>query len=184
MIKPIATPVQNSAWSRLLASSLLVLSACMTPLPFSQDGLPAAVTVPGGNTVAMEVAAVGKITYQCRASNKSFEWVFVGPQATLKGRDGKPAGRYFGPPATWESADGSLVTGVQLAVAPAGAGNIPLQLVKANPATGKGGMQGVSYIQRVATRGGVAPDTRCDLASAGKTINVGYQADYIFYRAN
>ena len=45
---------------------------------------------------------------------------------------------------------------------PASAGNIPLQLVKANPATGNGAMTGVTFIQRVATKGGVAPATACD----------------------
>ena len=46
---------------------------------------------------------------------------------------------------------------VAAAVAPAAAGSIPLQLVKANPAMGSGMALGVSHIQRVATRGGVAP---------------------------
>ncbi len=72
-------------------------------------------------------------------------------------RQGRSIGRYFGPPATWAASDGSAITGTQLAVAPAGDGNIPLQLVKANPASGQGAMSGISHIQRVATRGGVAP---------------------------
>ena len=65
-------------------------------------------------------------------------------------------GRHYGPPATWESNDGSKVNSHATGVAPASAGNIPLQLVKANPAMGMGAMQGVTYIQRVATQGGVA----------------------------
>ena len=98
-------------------------------------------------------------------------------------RSGKVVGRYYGPPATWESNDGSKVTATQLAVAPASAGNIPLQLVKANPATGNGAMTGVTFIQRVATKGGVAPTTACDAASKGKKEIVKYQADYIIYKA-
>ena len=72
-------------------------------------------------------------------------------------------GKYYGPPATWESMDGSKLTATQVAVAPAGSGNIPLQLVKANPAMGSGAMSGVTHIQRVATHGGVAPGSalRC-----------------------
>jgi len=92
-------------------------------------------------------------------------------------------GRYFGPPATWESTDASKVTGAQVAVAPNGDGNIPLQLVKANPAMGMGSMQGVSYIQRVATMGGVAPKTACAQANENAKQVVQYTADYIFYRA-
>jgi Protein of unknown function (DUF3455) len=111
------------------------------------------------------------------------EWVFVGPDARLMDRAGKPVGKYFGPPATWESQDGSRLTGAQVAVAPAAAGAIPLQLVKANPAMGMGAMQGVTYIQRVATRGGVAPSAPCAQAQVGQQQTVTYQADYIFWRA-
>lgn len=97
-----------------------------------------------------------------------------GPQGHAK------VGRYWGPPATWESNDGSKVTATQVAVADGGKGNIPLQLVKANPATGTGAMQNVSHIQRVATRGGVAPAMVCNAANLGQKQVVQYQADYIF----
>jgi hypothetical protein len=73
------------------------------------------------------------------------------------------------------------VTGKQVAVAPAGAGNIPLQLVKAEPAMGSGAMTGVSYIQRVNTKGGVAPANVCDAGAKGKRQTVAYEADYVFY---
>ncbi|MBU4508400.1 MAG: DUF3455 domain-containing protein, partial [Gammaproteobacteria bacterium] len=56
------------------------------------------------------------------------------------------------------------------------------QLVKANPAMGMGAMQGVTYIQRVATKGGVAPAMACDAATMGSKQIVNYQADYIFWR--
>ncbi|MBK9574608.1 MAG: hypothetical protein IPO43_18715 [Rhodoferax sp.] len=54
--------------------------------------------------------------------------------------------------------DGSKVSGAQVAVAPAGAGAIALQLVKANPARGEGALQGQRQVVR-------------------------YQTDYIFWRA-
>jgi hypothetical protein len=54
--------------------------------------------------------------------------------------------------------------------------------VKANPAMGMGAMQGVSHIQRVATKGGVAPAMACDMASMGAKQIVNYQADYIFWK--
>jgi hypothetical protein len=44
-------------------------------------------------------------------------------------------------------------------------------------------MTGVTYIQRVATSGGVAPASVCDASSAGSKQIVRYQADYIFYKA-
>ena len=154
---------------------------------FSQTQLPAAVQVPAGNRVAMETVGIGEVTYECRAKAGSagqFEWVFVGPEAKLMDRSGKQIGRYYGPPATWENMDGSKVTATQLSVAPGAAGNLPLQLVQANPAMGMGAMQGVSYIQRVATVGGVAPlALNCSAATLGRKQSVKYQADYIFWRA-
>jgi hypothetical protein len=66
----------------------------------------------------------------------------------------------------------------------ASVGNIPLQLVKADPAMGKGAMTGVSYIQRLETKGGVAPVAACDMATKGTKQQVGYQAKYVFYKQN
>jgi Protein of unknown function (DUF3455) len=171
--------------------SLAVLAGCaggsasIRPM-FSQATLPEAVKVPVGHNVTMETVGTGSITYECRAKKDmagQFEWAFVGPSATLTDRSGKTVGRYFGPPATWESGDGSKITGTQLAMSPGGEGNIALQLVKANPATGPGAMQGVSFIQRVATRGGVAPAMACVTGNTGQKQTVQYQADYIFWRA-
>ena len=167
------------------------LSACasqsgMAPPAFSQAALPEAVKVPAGHSVKLETVGVGEITYECRAKKDvagQFEWVFVGPDAALNDRSGKRIGKYYGPPATWEAMDGSKVTGAQLAVSPASAGSIPMQLVKANPALGAGAMQGVTYIQRVATQGGVAPSIACVASSMGQKQIVKYQADYIFWRA-
>jgi Protein of unknown function (DUF3455) len=195
------TPLTSATRARALntltvlatGAALVALAGCagtpgMMAPAFSQDTLPDAVKVPTGHRVAMETVGVGSITYECRAKPgaagmaDSFEWVFVGPKAALNDRSGKTVGSYFGPPATWASMDGSKLTGAQLAVAPAGSGNIPLQLVKANPAMGSGAMNGVSHIQRVATRGGVAPAAACQQASAGQQQVVAYQADYIFWK--
>lgn len=174
----------------LAAAAALSLVACASSMPaqpmFSQASLPDAVKVPAGHRVAMETVGVGEITYECRPKQGmagQFEWVFVGPDARLLDRAGKQVGRYYGPPATWESMDGSKFTGAQLAVAPAAAGNIPLQLVKANPATGMGVLQGVTYVQRVATAGGVAPAAPCAAANQGSKQIVQYRADYILYKA-
>ena len=174
----------------LLAAAAATLAGCastsMMMKPYDQAMLPAAVQVPAGNKVAMETVGVGEITYECRAKAGmagQHEWVFVGPDAKLMDRGGKQVGRYYGPPATWENMDGSKVTATQLAVAPAAAGSIPLQLVKANPAMGSGMMTGTTYIQRVATQGGTAPAMACTEAQVGSKQVVKYQADYIFYRA-
>ncbi len=180
----------------IATAAVATLSACgsMNPMPsmkpmastFSQDSLPDTIKVPAGHKVAMETVGAGDVTYECREKTDAAgqtAWVFVGPDARLNDRSGKQVGKYFGPPATWESMDGSKVTATQLAVAPAGAGNLPLQLVKANPAMGMGAMNGVTYIQRVALKGGVAPASACTMANKGEKQTVRYQADYIFWKA-
>ena len=171
------------------AKALLCLTALLAAAPtvFAQTGLPDSIKVPDGHKVALETTGVGEITYECRDKANAagqVEWTFVGPKAVLNDRSGKQVGTYFGPPATWQAQDGSKVTGTQLAVAPSGAGNLPYQLVKANPAEGKGAMSSVSYIQRVALKGGVAPSSGCTVADKGKQEVVKYQADYIFWAAN
>lgn len=143
--------------------------------------VPDAVKAPAGTTAAMTLKGAGMLTYECRAKDAAFEWAFAGPDAQLMDASGKTVGKYYGGP-TWEHMDGSKITGKQLAVAPSSAGNIPMQLVETTPATGPGMMQGVTHIQRVNTKGGVAPSDPCNQAAVGTKKTVGYSADYVFYK--
>ncbi|APA70163.1 hypothetical protein YQ44_22890 [Janthinobacterium sp. 1_2014MBL_MicDiv] len=185
MYTAIATPRHTAPSLTVLCAVLFVAACAPMGARYTQDALPAAVQVPDGHQVAMQTVGVGKIAYECKAKKDmtGHEWTFVGPDAALNDRSGMKVGTYAGPPATWANLDGSKVTATQVAVAPAGAGNIPYQLVKANPATGSGAMQGVSYIQRVATSGGVAPSSPCGAETLGAKQWVPYQADYIFWKA-
>lgn len=171
----------------------LFLSACAAQAPMMKPmladsaaanaALPEAIRVPAGQKFMMMSRGVGELTYQCRAKKDmadQFEWAFVGPVASLMNADRKVVGKYYAGP-TWEATDGSKVSGKQVAVSPAAQGNIPLQLVKADPAMGVGAMNGVSYIQRVNTKGGVAPAAVCDAGLASKRMTVPYEADYVFY---
>jgi hypothetical protein len=194
------TPVRRATRLRALlgtVSAAALLAACggmaprMATMPFAQASLPANIQVPAGNRVAWETVGAGDITYECRdkagaapGAMGPTEWVFVGPEAVLRDRSGQQVGRYYGPPATWEANDGSKLTATQLAVAPSGPSSLPYQLVKANPATGTGALTGVTYIQRVALTGGVAPTTPCTAQTKGQRQTVKYQADYIFWKAS
>ena len=116
----------------LLTATSLLLSTSL----HAATAVPDSIKVPDGHKVALETTGVGEITYECRDKADmpgQTEWTFVGPKAVLNDRSGKAVGDYFGPPATWQAKDGSKVTGTQLAVAPSSAGNLPYQLVKANP---------------------------------------------------
>ena len=170
--------------STIAAAALL--SACATaPMMMKVDNaaLPEPVRVPAGQKLMMATTGVGELTYECREKKEmagAHEWAFVGPVATLYSAEKKPVGKYYAGP-TWEANDGSKITGKQLGVAPATPGSIPLQLVKAEPAMGSGAMTGVNYIQRLNTKGGVAPAMACDATSKGKRQQVAYEADYVFY---
>ena len=162
-----------------------LVSGCAT-MEMPAPTVPAAIAVPAGNKVAMRAVGAGDLTYECKVKAtdaNAFEWVFTGPNAVLSDMNQKAVGKYYGGP-TWESMDGSKVTGKQLAVSPAPAGNIPMQLVQANPATGSGAMTGITYIQRINTVGGVAPALPCDASKVGSKQLVKYQADYVFYKAS
>ncbi|MEP7327692.1 MAG: DUF3455 domain-containing protein [Betaproteobacteria bacterium] len=167
--------------------SAAVAACCMLPMTAMAQmmDVPEAVRAPAGSKPAMTAIGVGELTYECKAKAAdamAFEWAFVGPIAKLMDtQTQKEVGKYYAGP-TWESMDGSKVTGKQVAVAPGAAGNIPLQLVKADPAMGTGAMTGVTYIQRVNTKGGVAPADPCSAATAGMKKTVPYQADYVFYK--
>jgi len=179
-------PTASAVATISLLAACTSMQAGVPAAMFSQSSLPDAVKVPSGHKVALETVGVGEITYECREKQGAagqFEWVFVGPSAMLNDRAGKALGKYYGPPATWESNDSSKLTGAQVAVAPAGSGNIPLQLVKANPAMGQGAMSGMTFVQRVATQGGVAPASTCGSDTRGRKEVVKYQADYIFWTA-
>lgn len=170
-----------------IASSFLI-SGCSTlsPAPVIDPlSQPEAIRVPAGNAPALLLVGKGEITYECRAKADApdqFAWAFVAPNAALLTSAGLPAGRYYAGP-TWEALDGSRVTGKQVAIAPAAPGNIPLQLVKAEAASGTATLNNITFIQRLNTQQGVAPALPCNASMVNQKQIVSYQADYVFYRA-
>jgi hypothetical protein len=168
-----------------LAIGLSILAGCAMQGQMVRNAeLPEAIRVPAGHNQVLATVGKGELTYECREKKDAagaFEWAFAGPVATLSDASGTTVGKYYAGP-TWESMDGSKVTGKQVAVSPNTPDSIPLQLVKANPSTGNGAMVGVSYIQRLATRGGIAPTLPCSAEQKGRKQQVAYQADYVFYK--
>jgi hypothetical protein len=108
-------------------------------------------------------------------------WAFVAPSARLyagNGGRGMVGFHYAGP--TWESLGGSKVVGSVMRRCTPNAGAIPWLLLSAASSEGHGIFRGVSYIQRLATVGGMAP-ARAG-TSVGEQVSVAYTADYAFYR--
>jgi hypothetical protein len=147
--------------------------------------LPEALRVPPGHELRLWSVGRGEVRYACRrqaGAGGGYAWEPGASTARLYDAYLREIGWSYGGP-TWKSVDGSSVTGHALAMAPAGDGHLPLQLLRALDASGQGTMRGVSYIQRLNTRGGVAPRVGCDARREGRERVVGYEADYVFYGA-
>lgn len=167
-------------------ATLMVTATQSFAWTFSQENLPSAVQVPAGHKVAMFTSAEGNITWECKVDAKNMDqakWAFAGPRAILSDNKGNHLVSYFGPPATWESLDGSSITGKQLAVSPSEKGSIPMQLVKANASSRPGALEGVTYVQRINLKGGAAPETGCNIDKIGHKVVVNYSGEYLFWKA-
>lgn len=143
----------------------------------SDVNLPSSLEVPAGNVLQSAAHARGVQIYSWSAA--AAKWVFVAPSAVLFEEDaGVVAIHYAGP--TWQSTDGSKVVGTKVAAAAVNPNAIPWLLLKGT-ASGPGVFSDITYIQRVETRGGLAPATAGTFD--GQQVLVPYSAMYLFYRA-
>jgi hypothetical protein len=157
-----------------LASALLVI----VPVSVARAEMPDAVAATGETLIA-RLHAEGAQVYECKAdAGGKLVWQFREPIATLL-LNGKTVGRHYAGP-NWEMLDGSAVSG-KVAGRASGATTNDIPLLKLDVAStrGTGLLTGVTTIQRLDTRGGVA-DGPCD--SAGAFLSVPYSADYTFLR--
>jgi Protein of unknown function (DUF3455) len=139
------------------------------------SGVPENLKVPDGNTLIAVMPAKGVQTYQCTSN----AWVFVQPDAILSYRGKAEVLHTKGP--VWTSvSDGSSVTASAVANSPV-PDAIPELLLKSTGNRGPGLLGNVTYIQRLRTKGGVAPTGSC---TEGVTASVPYSANYSFYVAS
>ncbi len=131
---------------------------------------------PAGNTEIARYRASGVQVYRCTGQ----AWVFVEPVASLTSHRGHnkvtQAIHFRGP--SWQSVkDGSLVEAKALANSPV-EGAIPELLLEATTTRGDGVFGQVTYVQRLNTKGGLAPAGSC---TDGNVESVKDQADYRFF---
>ncbi|SFW91294.1 DUF3455 domain-containing protein [Amycolatopsis australiensis] len=153
----------------LLAGGAATASA--TPAPAK---VPDAVKVPDGNRHLVTFHGEGVQIYGCANG----AWTLVQPAAVLS-EHGKPVALHSKGPVWTSTVDGSTVGAAAVASAPR-PDAIPQLLLKADLNTGDGVFGKVTYIQRLATRGGVAPAGSCP---PGAQTAVRYSADYAFWVA-
>src|SRR5262249_25827122 len=132
---------------------------------------------PPESIVELEALGVGVQIYQWDGA----AWQFVAPEAVLyenSRRHAVVATHFAGP--TWMGNDGSTVVGETLAKCTPDPSAIPWLLLGAKSTTGPGIFEDVTFIQRLNTTGGLAPDAPGE--AVGQEARVPYTAEYVFYR--
>lgn len=164
----------------LLASGVAIRADDLQP-PDLPSPLCDSLVVPGGNEVAFHVYAVGVQIYTWNGS----AWVFVAPSALLYADPGLHAlvGIHFLTPGqgpTWKTKSGSEVIGARQAACTPDPTAIPWLKLRGLSSDGPGVLNGVSFVQRVNTVGGIAPSTPG--TTVGQEADVPYMAEYFFYQ--
>jgi len=186
------TDITTGPTSRRRARRLttaLVAVAALAPLTQVAEAGPVPPTVP--DTIAVEAGhklylvghAVGVQIYPCNATAGGYAWGSSVPRADVYGDNGKLIATHFGGP-TWQALDGSKAVGSVVDRVPV-AGTIPWLLLSTTSSPGTDGdrLAGTTFIQRLATTGGVAPAAAdCNIATVGTRVEVPYTADYYFWK--
>jgi len=164
-------------------ATLAGLAGCCSVAPPTPPQVPEALKPPATQYLYVEALADGVQIYECAPkSGGGYEWAFKSPEAALADRAGRPLGKHYAGP-TWESNDGSKVAGEAKARdAGPDATAIPWLLLNAKTSSGTGVFASARSIQRVATKGGIAPTDACAAGNVGQVARVPYTATYYFYR--
>lgn len=157
------------------------------PVHAARPAVPAEIAVPEDHKIVLVALARGVQIYDCVAEpGDVLAWKLHAPRAELFDDAGMLIGTHFGgvdkdlPPGPyWESKDGSRVHAGKPASAP-NTGSIPLLRLEADETSGIGVFSKVSFVQRLDTTGGGAPEGAC---TTGKPTEVPYTATYYFYAA-
>ncbi|WP_394614817.1 DUF3455 domain-containing protein [Lentzea sp. JNUCC 0626] len=167
----------------LVSSTLLGILAggvgsTAAPTPDAMSDIAArvapAVQVPPGNKLVEKFYAKGVQTYTCASG----AWKSLEPAATLADRLGRAVGLHSRGPIWVSTVDGSAVEAAPVDGARNEVpGAVPELLLKAKSTRGSGVFAGVSYVQRLNTKGGLAPTGSC---TEGAQTSVRYEALYTF----
>jgi hypothetical protein len=178
------TTVTRLALTLLLAASAAVATARVAAAGPAEPQVPAEIAVPAGNKLFLIGHAEGVQIYRCAPTATGFAWSFVAPRATLYDDHGNVLMTHFAGP-TWQAKDGSAVLGSvtgRATVDPAAVAWLRLETAPAADSK-PGRIARTSFIQRLATTGGVAPAAAtCTAATAGTAQEVPYTADYAFWK--
>jgi hypothetical protein len=161
-----------------------------TLIVFGQESsLPHSVRVPITSKLIWHTYAKGVQIYICTRDAKdtaNYIWTFKEPRANLYADTGyhQLVGQHYfdsGKDPTWETADGSKVSGIKVKQADSPDSTaIPWLLLQSVAGSGSGTLTRAAFIQRIRTKGGKAP-AAANRQNQGQTIEVAYTAEYLFY---
>jgi hypothetical protein len=177
---------------RITRLALAGAAAIVAALPVAQAAqakpvpppVPTKIQVPAGNDVFLKRHATGVQIYTCSPTATGYSWGSSVPRADLFNKHGMLRGTHYAGP-TWEDQDGSKVVAARVDGVTVDPTAIPWLLLKATPAPGTHGKLGkTTYIQRVATTGGLPPAAAdCNVTTVGTVAEAPYTADYYFWKA-
>jgi hypothetical protein len=177
--------------TRLLVAAAVAIAAASSLAQVATAGpaapdVPTEIQVPDGNKPFLVGHAVGVQIWTCRAIGDGHAWDFVAPRANLYDSRGKLLVTHFAGP-TWQAKDGSYVKGAvrdRVTVDPTAIPWLLLSVTEASPLD-DGRLSATTFIQRLATTGGLAPTAAtCGAGTVGATAEVPYTADYVFWKAH
>src|SRR6266567_8336780 len=146
--------------------------------------VPDILKVPEGSLLLLQALGEGVQVYDCKPSANDpakGAWTFREPKSTPLYRSGNIVGTHFKGPTgpTWQANDGSTVGGAIVHNVSTDPSAIPSLLLSATAHDGSGLLSTVSFIQRLDTVGGKAPES-CDLSHESE-LPVKYTALYRLY---
>jgi hypothetical protein len=145
--------------------------------------IPPAIQAPVDQQLYLQLHAQGNQIYVCKNESAQFLWALKAPEAQLSDLQGKSFGKHFAGP-TWQSNDGSSVTGAVVAkIEPDDVDAVPWLLLSVTSHQGNGILSRAKTIQRINTKGGRPSGTGCDGDHLNQEVRVAYSADYNFYAA-
>jgi FtsP/CotA-like multicopper oxidase with cupredoxin domain len=154
-----------------IAAALSLAGAAQASVPVPSD-----IAVPAGNKPFLVGHASGVQIYTCGSSG----WTSA-PRANLYDDRGRLIATHFAGP-SWQTKDGSTVVGQVEAKVTVDPTAIPWLRLKAASTT-PGRLGGTTYIQRIATAGGLSPAAAdCSADTLGTVKEVPYTADYVFWK--
>lgn len=182
----------RNALPPLAAAALLGLAGCVALPPSAPPpgakarpeapslGWFSRIKAPDGHEPALQLAARGVQIFRCERHGSQYDWRFRLPEAELFDGQGRPVGRH-GANFTFEHHDGSRLVGTIVANEKAPVEDALLWLLFSARGYGKGEFSGVTYVQRINTRGGMPPRS-CTAADLNRLLRVDFSADFVFYR--